>query len=86
MCLITTTTYIAGKHTKVYTDCSAYHAFYFHGKEALKCKKARVSDVRIGGVCGDSLETYLYASMGEEPKKDSGNKGIGLDEEIEARP
>jgi hypothetical protein len=80
MCLRTKTIYTACKHTKVYTDRSAYHASYFHGKEPLKCKKARENEVRIEGVCGDFLEPYLDASMGEEPKKDSGNKGIDLDE------
>jgi len=54
-------------------------------KNLRSAKKARVNEVRIEGVCGDCLEPYLDASMGEEPKKDSGNKGIGLDEEIEAR-
>jgi hypothetical protein len=86
MYLITKTTYTAYKHTKVYTDRSTYHASYFHGKEPLKCKKARVNEVRIESVCGDCLEPYLDARMWEEPKKDSGNKGIGLDKKIEGRP
>jgi hypothetical protein len=85
MCLITKTTYTACKHTKVYTDRSAYHAFYFHSKQPLKCKKTRVNEVRIEGVCEGCLEPNLDARMGEEPKKDGGNKDIGLDEKIEGR-
>jgi hypothetical protein len=56
MCLITRTTYTSCKHTKVYTDRTAYHAYYFRGAEPGKCKMAHVNEVKIEGVCEGCLE------------------------------
>jgi hypothetical protein len=60
----------------IYTDHSAHHASYFHGKEPLKCKKARVNEARIEGVCGDFLEPYLDASMGRNLRRTAGIRAL----------
>jgi hypothetical protein len=56
MCLITRTSYTSCKHTKGYTDRTAYHAYYFRGAEPEKCKMLHVNEVKIEGVCDGCLE------------------------------
>jgi hypothetical protein len=58
MCLITRTTYTSCKHTKVYTDRTAYHAYYFRGAEPGKCKMVQVNEVKLEGVCEGCLEGW----------------------------
>ncbi len=56
MWLITRMTYTSCKHTKVYKDRNAYHAYYFRGAEPEKCEAVQVNAVKIEGVCEECFE------------------------------
>jgi hypothetical protein len=59
MCLITHATFTLCPHVKRYTDRTAYHPSYFGGVDPSKCKKAKINEVKIEGVCGECLERGL---------------------------
>jgi hypothetical protein len=80
MCLITKATHTSCLHTTLYTDRTAYHPnTYFRG-DPFKCRKLKINEVRIEGVCGKCLE-WGVATKGrdeageveeEETSKDEG--------------
>jgi hypothetical protein len=72
MCLITRTTYTSCKHTKVYTDRTAYHQYYFRGAEPGKCRKVHVNEVKIDGVCEGCLEGW--GERRDAGREDGGGK------------
>jgi hypothetical protein len=77
MCLITRTTYTSCIHTKVYTDRTAYHAYYFRSAGPEKCRKVQVNEVKIEGVCEGCLEEWN--DRGDARREDGcGKEGIEL--------
>jgi hypothetical protein len=66
MCLITKTTYTSCKHTKIFTDRTAYHTYYFRGAVVMDCKYARINVVKIDGVCAECLAGGVVAPKSKE--------------------
>lgn len=73
MCLITKITYTLCPHKKVYTDRSAYHTYYFQGKDPRACKVVSVNEIEINGLCEVCLECSLDLGVGDVEVKEEDN-------------